>query len=64
MIQVGQYTAAISSQAVTLTPEANVESQPTHQAASTIVFNTVATTPPPELWAVGGRYRVTIEKLT
>ena len=52
------------SQAVTLTPEASVASQPAHQAASTLVFNTVATTPPAELWVEGGRYRITVEKLT
>ena len=58
------YTCGIVGQAVTLTPKTGTESHPTHLGASTIVFNTVQTTPDPDFWKTTAEYIVTLEVLT
>ena len=63
-VQRGVYTCSIVGQACTLTPVANTESKPPLLAASTLVFNTVATTPPADFWSANFDYIVTVEAVT
>lgn len=58
------YTCGIAGQAVTLTPKAGSQSQPSHLGASTLVFNTTANPAPTEFWATTDEYVVTVQKRT
>jgi hypothetical protein len=58
------YTLGIVGQAMTMTPKVGSESRPTHLGASTIVFNTVQTTPDPDFWKASAEYLITVEVLT
>ena len=64
MRQQQRYTAAIVGQAVTLTPMAGTESNPSHLGASTLVFNTTANPAPTEFWVATDQYIVIVEKVT
>lgn len=58
------YTAAVTGQAVTLTPKAGTGSNPSHLGASTVVFNTSANPAPTEFWATTDEYILIVQKVT
>ena len=63
-VQRAVYTCGIVGQACTLTPVTGTESKPPYLAASTIVFNTAAATPPADFWSADFDYVVTVEAVT